>query len=141
MTDDTAQSASAGPRDGENPPNRVSREHAKEEYRLYKEHGRPSRPYHFKCLECGEIDEIDGSLLDADHDARRHAGYHGGWKEEDAEIVVTDSCGKELFRFHALFKPNQNDDLSGSCPGCGEEVDHRLVSCPHCGYIPEEARA
>lgn len=54
----------------------IDRRWAEQEYRMYKQHGRPSRPYYMKCLRCMEVWEIDGELLDADDSARRHAGVH-----------------------------------------------------------------
>jgi DNA-directed RNA polymerase subunit RPC12/RpoP len=110
---------------------------AEAEYEIYKRYGRPSRPYYGKCLECGETWEVDGALLDADHYARYHAGYHGGVKQEPAQVVVTDASGRELFRFHALFKSGMEPEC---CSGCGEPVDGDRVACPNCGHIPEEDR-
>jgi hypothetical protein len=110
---------------------------AEAEYEIYKRYGRPSRPYYGKCLGCGETWEVDGTLLDADYDARYHAGYHGGLEEEDAQVVVTDACGREVFRFHALFKASMEPER---CSGCGERVDGDQVVCPNCGHIPEEDR-
>jgi predicted nucleic acid-binding Zn-ribbon protein len=118
-------------------PVRPDRRYAEQEYQLYKRHGRPSRPYYGKCLGCGDSWEVDGTLLDADFGARRHAGYHGGFKEEHAQVVVTDSCGRELFRLHALFKPDQEPQ---GCPGCGERVASDRIACSNCGHIPEEDR-
>jgi DNA-directed RNA polymerase subunit RPC12/RpoP len=110
---------------------------AEAEYEIYKRYGRPPRPYYGKCLECGETWEVDGALLDADNDARYHAGYHGGLKEEHVQVVVTDASGRELFRFHALFKPGMEPEC---CSGCGERVDGDQVVCPNCGHIPEADR-
>ena len=116
---------------------RVDRRWAEQEFELYKRHNRPPRPYYMKCLRCGEMREIEGSLLRAEDAVRRHAGVHGGLKEEHAEIVATDAHGRELFRTHAIFKP---EDEPQGCPECGAETDSDRVACSECGHIPDEDR-
>jgi hypothetical protein len=77
--------------------------------------------------------------MDADHDARYHAGYHSGLKEEDAEVIVLERNGRELFRFHAFFQEEHYERLS-TCDNCDEQLPEGRVSCPECGYIPTEER-
>lgn len=112
-------------------------DHAIGEYDLYKRHGRPNGPYYVKCLNCGDIYEEE-SILEADYETRYHAGYHGGLKEEHAEILVTDRTGRELWRHHAIHRP---EDEPEACEACGWPLDdeHR-VSCENCGSIPERAK-
>jgi len=117
---------------------RVDRPRAEHEYDLYKRHDRPPRPYYGKCLRCEEMWKIGGSLLRAEDAVRRHAGVHGGLKDERAQIVATDARGRELFRVHAIFKP---EDEPQGCPECGfRSVDDDRIACPNCGHIPEEDR-
>ena len=114
------------------------RDRAEVERDLYERHGRPSRPYYLKCLRCEECWEVDGMLRDAiQHDSAFHAGYHGGLKEEHAEVVVTDAGGRELHRRHAIFKPEQEPE---GCPNCGDPGDDDRIACPNCGHIPEDHR-
>jgi len=115
----------------------VHRGSAEREYELYKEYNRPPAPYYMKCLHCREMWEIGDDITAADYDARRHAGVHGGLYDEHAEIVVTDSCGFEVFRVHSIFKPEQEPE---GCPKCGAEQDRNRIACPDCGYIPEGDR-
>lgn len=116
---------------------RINRDRARGEYELYKRYDRPSAPYYLKCLQCGDIYEKD-ELLDADHETRYHSGYHGGLLEEDAEIVVTDSTGREIWRHHAIHDKQPDPE---TCEVCDWPLDGEdRVSCPHCGAIPEEAR-
>lgn len=118
-------------------PMKVPREWAEEAYRRYKQHGRPSRPYYTKCTHCEEFNEHEGSLLDVDHDVSRHAGVHEAIDNVDAEIIVLDAVGRELYRKHAKFKPEHEES---GCPSCGAEEDSSRIACPECGHIPEEAR-
>lgn len=129
-----------------------SREFAEAERDYYEHHGRPSRPYYAKCTACSGSDamwELGDTLLDANHDVRRHAGYHGGLLEEHAEIIVISGTGREIFRHHAIYSPEQAPE---PCAGCGtpRPQPHALyhghtdetprVACDECGHIPEEAR-
>jgi hypothetical protein len=115
--------------------------YARYEYRLYKRYGRPSSPYHIKCLACNEIYEPVDDLSDADHAIRRHAGYHGGWENEDAEIVLLSDNGRELTRFHAIHTAEKQYEVDeGGCPNCQSRIPVDRISCPECSFIPEEAR-
>lgn len=113
-------------------------EWAKHEHRFYREHGRPSRPYYQVCYACDESWECERTLLDADYSARRHAGYHGGLKNERAQVVVTDANGKELFTIHAGHIPGSAG--VETCPACETAIDPDRVTCPECGRIPPEHR-
>jgi hypothetical protein len=53
-------------------------------------------------------------------------------------VVVTDSCGFEIFRVHSLFRPDHEPE---GCPSCGTTEDGSSIACAECGFIPEEARA
>lgn len=110
--------------------------HAEVDRQLYEQYGRPSSPYYLKCLHCGHCEEL-GSLYEADANARRYAGVHGGLDEVEAQIVVTDSCGRELFRHHSMHTPAHQPE---ACPQCETPRDDDRVACPDCGHIPEDDR-
>lgn len=98
--------------------------------------------YYVKCLACEKPIHDAEEAHDADDAARRHAGTHAGLYGEEAEIVITNHLGRELRRFHALYKDELYEDQGlWQCPDCGERYKWSDgASCPNCGYIREGNR-
>lgn len=121
-------------------PHRHLRDRAEAERNYYEQHNQPSRPFTVICTACGDMwtTETD-RLLWVNHDVRRHAGYHGGLKKEQAEVIVTDSTGRELFRHHAINDPDKMPP-GERCESCGEPATPGRIACSECGHIPKEAR-
>jgi hypothetical protein len=121
-------------------PHRHLRDKAAAERDYHDRHGRPAKPFTVICTACDDMWTTDGDeLLLVSNDVRRHAGYHGGLKEEQAELIVTDSTGRELFRHHAINDPDLMPP-GERCESCGEPVAADRIACSECGHIPKEAR-
>lgn len=101
-----------------------------------------ARHYYVKCLACEKLIHDSEDAHDADCAARRHAGTHSGLFGEEAEIVITNHNGRELRRFHAIYKDEQYQDSAlWDCPRCSERYKWSDgASCPNCGYIREGNR-
>lgn len=116
---------------------RVDREKAEAEYRFYKKHGRPIRPYHVKNVETGQSNTIEDSLLNAHWHAMRRRGGIEYVDEVHAEIALLDDQGRELERYHTFYREGEQPP---QCSNCGAEPDDTWVSCPECGYIEDDDR-
>lgn len=92
-----------------------------------------------RCLDCGwtqrnECDTEDQAMHLTTGDARLHRGLGDDSCEP---VVVMDDYGLELERYYSV----PGTERRNVCQNCRAALDGETVSCPHCGYIPEEARA